>query len=205
MELRTRPNGRAPNGSSQYFPSQGVHRVLVVLSRLHGRRAQSLVEFALVAPLLAFLVLGSADVARAFYYSVALTNAAREGARHGAYFDPFSSTNKYDNASSILSTVQSEGSYLGIASLSQVAGCPGPSAPYAPPYPAALYPTAPNTGYVYICFNNAPADTSSAPGHPIRVSVLYTFAPVTPVLWGFLGNSGNVQMASSAEFDVEGL
>jgi hypothetical protein len=37
------------------------------------------------------------------------------------------------------------------------------------------------------------------------VSVLYTFAPVTPVLWSFVGNSGNVQMATSAEFDVEGL
>jgi Flp pilus assembly protein TadG len=172
--------------------------------RLHGRRAQSLVEFALIAPLMAFLVLGSADLARAFYYSVALTNAAREGARHGAYFDPFSSTNKYDNATSVLSAVQSEGSYLGIASLSQVAGCPG-SAPYAPPYPSALFPTTANTGFVYICFNNTPGDTSSAPGRPIRVSVLYTFAPVTPVLWSFVGNSGNVQMATSAEFDVEGL
>jgi Flp pilus assembly protein TadG len=44
----------------------------------HG---QSLVEFALILPLLAILFLGAVDLTRAFYYYVVLENATREGAR----------------------------------------------------------------------------------------------------------------------------
>ena len=46
---------------------------------------QSLVEFALVLPLLLMLVIGAMDIGRMFYYKVALTNAAREGANYLAY------------------------------------------------------------------------------------------------------------------------
>jgi len=49
---------------------------------------QSLVEFALVLPLLLMLVLGAMDVGRLFYYKMALTNAAREGANYLAYYPP---------------------------------------------------------------------------------------------------------------------
>jgi len=41
---------------------------------------QSLVEFALVLPLLLMLVLGALDFGRLFYTKIILTNAAREGA-----------------------------------------------------------------------------------------------------------------------------
>lgn len=49
----------------------------------HARRrpnrqgAQSLVEFALILPLLALLLLGATDLARAFYYYIALEDASR--------------------------------------------------------------------------------------------------------------------------------
>lgn len=46
--------------------------------RVHG---QSLVEFALILPLLAALLLGATDLTRAFYYYIALENATRETAR----------------------------------------------------------------------------------------------------------------------------
>lgn len=46
--------------------------------RGHG---QALVEFALVAPLLALMLLGAADLTRAFYTYIVLTNASREAAR----------------------------------------------------------------------------------------------------------------------------
>ncbi len=42
---------------------------------------QALVEFALVAPLLALMLLGAADLTRAFYTYIVLTNASREAAR----------------------------------------------------------------------------------------------------------------------------
>jgi Flp pilus assembly protein TadG len=44
----------------------------------HG---QSLVEFALVLPILAILFLGAVDLTRAFYYYIVLENATREAAR----------------------------------------------------------------------------------------------------------------------------
>ncbi|TMF53823.1 MAG: hypothetical protein E6I22_09950 [Chloroflexi bacterium] len=45
------------------------------------RAGQSLVEMALVLPVLAFLTFGLLDFGRAYYYQVSITNAAREGAR----------------------------------------------------------------------------------------------------------------------------
>src|SRR5438445_10072525 len=46
-----------------------------------ARHGQSLVEFALILPILALLFLGAVDLTRAFYYYVALENASREAAR----------------------------------------------------------------------------------------------------------------------------
>lgn len=45
------------------------------------RRGQSMVEFALMAPLLFLLLLGMVDFGRALFYANELTNAARDGAR----------------------------------------------------------------------------------------------------------------------------
>ena len=45
--------------------------------------AQSLVEFALILPLVLLLVTGFLDIGRAFFYYSSLTNASREGARSG--------------------------------------------------------------------------------------------------------------------------
>jgi Flp pilus assembly protein TadG len=50
-----------------------------------GRRGQSLVELALILPLLPLLLFGAADVGRAFFYQARLTNAVKEGAFYGAY------------------------------------------------------------------------------------------------------------------------
>ncbi len=42
-------------------------------------RAQALVEFALILPLLLVLIIGAMDLGRVFYFKIVLTNAAREG------------------------------------------------------------------------------------------------------------------------------
>jgi hypothetical protein len=56
--------------------------------RLAGKRrtlrGQSLVEFALVAPILLLIFAGAADFGRAFYAYVAIENAAKEGALYGS-------------------------------------------------------------------------------------------------------------------------
>jgi Flp pilus assembly protein TadG len=46
-------------------------------------KGQSLVEFALVIPLLVLVIAGLFDLGRAFYSLITITNAAREGARYG--------------------------------------------------------------------------------------------------------------------------
>lgn len=47
---------------------------------------QSLIEFALLIPMLLLLILGTMDIGRLFYMRMVLTNAAREGVNYLAYF-----------------------------------------------------------------------------------------------------------------------
>ena len=51
--------------------------------RSHHQLGQSLVEFALILPILVLLLVGIFDLGRVVYYYSALQNAAREGARYG--------------------------------------------------------------------------------------------------------------------------
>ncbi|MFC2054880.1 TadE/TadG family type IV pilus assembly protein [Chloroflexota bacterium] len=46
-------------------------------------RAQNLVEFALILPVLMLFLFGILDLGRIFHVLIAISNAAREGARHG--------------------------------------------------------------------------------------------------------------------------
>src|SRR5256885_17249579 len=64
------------------------------------QRGQSLVEFAISSMVLLLLAMGLIDLSRAFYYSVSLQGAAREGARHGAWFNTAARQNNflYDDA-----------------------------------------------------------------------------------------------------------
>lgn len=49
-------------------------------------RGQSIVEMALVTPLLMLLLLGAIDVGRAMAVKIAVTNASREGARYASWY-----------------------------------------------------------------------------------------------------------------------
>jgi hypothetical protein len=57
---------------------------LLALARGSRRRGQSLVEFALILPVLLLLVLGAMDLGRAYFTSISLENAVKEGAFFGA-------------------------------------------------------------------------------------------------------------------------
>jgi hypothetical protein len=48
------------------------------------QRGQSLMEFALMIPVLMLVAMGIFDLGRVIYYYSTITNAAREGARYGA-------------------------------------------------------------------------------------------------------------------------
>lgn len=47
-------------------------------------KGQSALELALIAPILAFLLIATADFARVFYVSITLNNAARAGVQYGS-------------------------------------------------------------------------------------------------------------------------
>lgn len=62
--------------------AQNRHNSLLQSQR-QSRRGQSLVEFALILPLVLLLVVGAADLGRAFTAHIAIGSAAREGAAFG--------------------------------------------------------------------------------------------------------------------------
>jgi len=67
--------------------------------------AQSLVEFALVLPMLLLLILGAMDFGRMFYAKMVLTNAAREGANYLA----FHQNDKDDGYVNTFAAIEAEG------------------------------------------------------------------------------------------------
>ncbi len=173
-----------------------------------GRAGQAIVETALLFPLLCLLILGSVDLGQVFYYSLGITNAAREGARHGTVYDPVTTSNKWDNFADVWTAVRTEASNQG-GTLNLIYPPPlspshcitGPGGIPNPPYPDAYYPTAANTGYVFICFNEQEAATTAAPGQTVRVTILYNFTPVSPLVASF---SGNIHVQATTTMVVQG-
>src|SRR5258708_32629588 len=70
------------------------------------QRGQSLVEFAISSTVLLLLAMGLIDLSRAFYFSVAMQGAAREGAPHAAWFDAARRANLFLQDSEIQRTLQ---------------------------------------------------------------------------------------------------
>ena len=56
------------------------------------RFGQSVVEFALILPILLLIIMGALDLGRAFYMKIAIINSAREGAYYLSY-NPMDKTN----------------------------------------------------------------------------------------------------------------
>src|SRR3989475_4854141 len=77
-------------------------------TRVHRRRqrGQSLVEFAISSTVLLLLVMGLLDLSRAFYFSVSLQGAAREGARHGAWFNTASREKNFLDDADVMTAVK---------------------------------------------------------------------------------------------------
>src|SRR5437588_11912827 len=70
------------------------------------RRGQALVEFPISSTVLLLLAMGLIDLSRAFYYSVSLQGAAREGARHGAWFNTPARTNNFLDDADVMTAVK---------------------------------------------------------------------------------------------------
>jgi Flp pilus assembly protein TadG len=177
-----------------------------------AQHGQSLVEFALSSVVLLLLVGGLVDIGRAIFITEALSNAAREGSRHGAWFDAPHQRTPYLYDAEIKSVVDQE---LTAASLpvsvlkNPSTTCPGVTdgnSHHNPPYVTTAYPTTANQTWLYICYDNtAGTDFTSVPGgqggQDVNVIVLYTYSPLTPLLGG---QFGTFHLAANEHLTVQG-
>src|SRR3982074_585717 len=117
----------------------------------YSKKRQAIVETALLLPILMLLVMGTSDLGRVFYYSIAVTNAAREAARQGTYYDPISTSNSFDSYSAVLAAAQKE--VPSDVTLTTPAVSPSHCLTGQPSSWSVYYPSQPNTGFVFICFD----------------------------------------------------
>ena len=173
---------------------------------------QSLVEFAVSSVVLLLLVGGLVDIGRSIYVSEALSNAAREGARHGAWYHAPSLSHPYLYDAEIKSTVDSELAAIGLgASVLKNPGttCPNPTdgnSFHNPPYASSAYPPTVNQVWLYICYNNTSGLDFTSPATnqgqlDLNVIVLYTYGPITPLI---KSQFGIFQVAANQHITVQG-
>ena len=169
---------------------------------LRRRLGQSLVEMAMVLPILTFLTFGLVDFGRAYFFQVSVTNAAREGARvailniYTGPADPSCSTsNSYATCPvqtdpAIVNAVNAELLYSGITPLS-----------------IRICPPHDSTGSTTGCADSSNRVTNWLSGDPnkanyyVTVNVKYDFQLYTPLMQQLVGNpvhmSVSVQMRTN--------
>jgi Flp pilus assembly protein TadG len=185
---------------------------LILKTPLSSQHGQSLVEFAVSSVVLLLLVGGLVDIGRSIYVSEALSNAAREGARHGAWFDAPSQSHPYLYDNQIKAAVDTELASISVPS--SVLKNPGTTCPsvsdgngfHNPPYLSSAYPTTANQPWLYICYNNTPGLDFTSPAttmgqQDINVIVLYTYGPLTPLV---KSQFGVFQVAVNQHMTVQG-
>ena len=188
-------------------------------SRRKRQRAQSLVEFAISSTVLVLLAMGLIDLSRAFYYAVNLQGAAREGARHGAWFNTAGRYNPYLDNSDIMTAVTQSlngaGFTAGQINYVNPGGCLPPADSNGvnnKPYAQSYFPTTPQTVNVYICYtapNGARYSTLGAPPGDnswklgdVNVSILMDFQLITPFIQGLFGQG--IDLAYNEHFTIQG-
>ncbi len=195
---------------------QAASRTRVQGGSRRKQRGQSLVEFAISSMVLLLLAMGLIDLSRAFYYSVNLQGAAREGARHGAWFNTASRANIYLDNTDVMQAVNQALAGAGLtATFVSSSGCLIPADSNTAndkPYPQAAYPTTPQAVYAYICYTTpsgqqygswttAPTDNSWKLGD-INVALLMRFQLITPLIQGLFGQG--IDLAYNEHFTIQG-
>jgi Flp pilus assembly protein TadG len=133
-------------------------------------RGQSLVEFALILPVLAILFLGAVDLTRAFYYYIVLENATREAARVLIDY-PY----QFDDSAACSAAVREAQSYVTLT-------CSGgsPTITIAPAVDLTANPP------------------HRVPGrNPVTITATTTFTPITIFLQQFIGGTITIRASTT--------
>ncbi len=149
-------------------------------------RAQSMVEFAILAPIFFLLLLGTIDLGRAVYVYNSISDAAREGARSMIPYDY-----PLPNSGTLLTGVQSK---LGGGFSLQVDPCIAQRSisNNACPTPDTASTTMPsNTGYIWyspVIPNDASVNPPQPCHCPVTIKITFLYQPWIPVVRDAAGN-----------------
>jgi Flp pilus assembly protein TadG len=154
-------------------------RVPLIARVLRDERGATMVEFAIIFPLLAILVFGAIDFGRAFFIRNSLISAAREGARVGAVFRDMCTTAGQATAVATMRT-------KAIGVLVRFGG----AVPTAAQLTATITPATPQR-------------TCEAGPTIVRVNIVdYPFTPLTPVM-RLINRNGVFRINTSASYRWE--
>jgi Flp pilus assembly protein TadG len=181
-------------------------------SPLLEQRGQSLVEFAVSSVVLLLLIGGLVDIGRSVFVSEALSNAAREGARHAAWYDAPNLSHPYLYDAQIKAAVDAELAAISLPAAilkNPATTCPNSSdgnTLHNPPFISTAYPSTTNQPWLYICYNNTPGLDYTSPAtnmgqRDVNVIVVYTYGPLTPAV---KSQFGVFQLASNVHMTVQG-
>lgn len=156
-------------------------------------RGQSLVELALILPVLMLVLVGILDFGRAFYAYNAISNAAREGARYGTIHPTNTDSDgfpPYDGPETIEGKAVAQVFILDQEQFRVRVRFPDPARIddafcIANPYDPA-------------CLNSDPGS-----GDPIEVTVIYRFQPLTPLVSRLIGGGSFLTLRSKALMFIE--
>lgn len=193
--------------------------------RSRSQRSQGLTEFAIIAPVILLITFGIIDFGRGLYLYITLQQAANEGARvavRASYFvDPSGASHTWPNDTDVSNAVQI---HAVIMNLAAYPACPnGPLPNGGNPSGSPSLPAA-NTGWIFITdpstagngYPNGPRGglgSYPSPGagcnpiqpavgnEPIKVTLWYTFQPLTPIIQQAVGN--NIVITAYAVYRAE--
>jgi TadE-like protein len=178
--------------------------------RARCQRSQSMVEFALVAPLLLVLLFGIVDFGRVIYVYVTINQAVNEGVRTAIRDSPLLPTD-----ADVETAVKRHAVDVSLAN-----PCPdGPITSAAPPAnqgwvyitepdppstPEALSPTLEDApgGQIWGFSSGSCSATNPAHDHaPLQVTIRYNFVPFTPFIQQWTANS--IIITAAAVYNTE--
>ena len=181
-----------------------------VATGYRSQRSQSLVEFAIVAPLLLVLLFAVVDFGRVIYIYVTLNQAVNEGARAAIKASPLLPTN-----ADVELAVRRHAVDVSLAN-----PCPnGPitaarppagqgwifiTEPNPPSTVEALSPTLDDSpgGQMWAVSTGSCSATEPAFDHaPLQVTIIYNFVPITPLIQQFFAN--NIVISAAAVYRTE--